>query len=107
MSILIAALIGMALGVATSAIIETGKQLINNNWDWSKLDYWSIGANALIGGALGFAGGAGGAALGTLLSGVAAVTPCIATAWFGVSSAASFVVGVGSYTMNTLGHNQK
>ena len=101
--ILLVALIWMAVGAFATAGLELGKQLIKNGFDWNRLDWVAIGRQAFIGGALGFAGGAGGAVLGGFLAGSASVSEAQVLVWFGISSAVSFAGGIGAYAVETYG----
>ncbi len=106
-SILIAALIGLFFGGVLSGGIEIGSQLIRNDWNWSRIDWAAVGRQAIIGAAIGFAGGAGGAALGGYLLGSATVSGVRSLAWLGISSVVSFAGGIGAYAVETFGHGSE
>lgn len=105
MPILIAALLGMVAGIALTGGFELGKQLAKNNLRWTWVDWPAVGRQAIIGAALGFAGGAGGAALGGLLAESATIGGGKALLWLGISSVVSFAGGMGAYAVETYGHD--
>ena len=105
MAILIAALLGFAIGAAIGSGVDFAKQMISNGGDISKVDPVSVLRQGINGGALGFAGGAGGAALGGFLAGTAGITGTTVLGWLGASSVVSFGGGVAAYSVEALGHN--
>ena len=107
LGILASALIGLAIGAILSGAFELSKQLCANNGNWTSLDWVSIGRQAIIGGALGFAGGAGGVTLGGLLGGTTTITGAQVAAWLSISSAVSFAGGIGAYAAETFGHSSE
>ena len=96
-AILIMVLIGTLFGAAVGFGFDAGKQLINNGWDFSAVDWGSAVNSAIVGGALGFSLAMGVGYLGPVIAGIAGASTKAALIAFGVSSAVSFGAGALGY----------
>jgi len=88
--ILTMVLIGTLFGAAVGFGFDAGKQLINNGWDFSEVDWGSAVNSAIVGGALGLSFALGVAYLGPVIAGVAGASGKAALIAFGASSVISF-----------------
>ena len=96
-AILVMVLIGTLFGAAVGFGFDAGKQLINNGWDFSAVDWGSAVNSAIVGGALGFSLAMGVGYLGPVIAGIAGASTKAALIAFGVSSAVSFGAGALGY----------
>ena len=90
-------LIGTLVGAAVGFGFDAGKQLIDNGWDFSEVDWGSAVNSGIVGGALGFSLSMGVAYLGPVIAGVADASGKAALIAFGTSSAVSFGAGALGY----------
>ena len=69
--------LSVIIGAVTSTVVDLTTQLCSNGGDWSNLNYGSLASSFILGGALGAAGGIGGATLGEVLLGSRALSASI------------------------------
>ncbi len=81
---------GLLFGTIAAGVFDAGKQLIQNGWDFSSLDWGNIANSAIVGGALGLSFALGVAYLGPVIAGVAGASGKAALIAFGASSVISF-----------------
>ena len=84
---------GTVIGAATGFGFSAGKELIDNNWDFSKVDLGKVVNNTLVGAATGFSLAMGVGFLGPVLAGTAAAGVMSAGTAFGISLGVSFAAG--------------
>ena len=98
---LVTLLIATVAGAAVNAVVNVGKQLIENEWDFSNINFREVGASALKGAALGLAFGfgriAGAVAKGALSIGVS-IGQMVA-----ISLGANLAAGMGAYAIQYAG----
>ena len=111
LGIIATVLISTLVGAAISGGINLATQLIQNDFDFSEVNYWEVGAKALTGGAAGLALGLGGVAGGIVkgsfqLLTIAGKTLSISQSLgllLGTTITTNFVAGVTGYAMHTAG----
>ncbi|MGM9900116.1 MAG: RHS repeat domain-containing protein [Bacilli bacterium] len=96
-SILVMVLIGTLFGAAVGFGFDAVKQLINNGWDFSEVDWGSAVNSAIVGGALGFSLAMGVGYLGPVIAGTAIAGGLTAGGAFAISTAVSFSAGALGY----------
>ena len=96
-AILTMVLIGTLFGAAVGFGFDAGKQLINNGWDFSEVDWGSAVNSAIVGGALGFSLAMGVGYLGPVIAGTATAGGLTAGGAFAISTAVSFGAGALGY----------
>ena len=96
-AILVMVLIGTLFGAAVGFGFDAGKQLINNGWDFSEVDWGSAVNSAIVGGALGFSLAMGVGYFGPVIAGAAATGGLTAGGAFAISTAVSFGAGALGY----------
>ena len=92
-TILISALAGATVGFG----FDIGKQLINNGWDFSEVNYGSAVNSSIVGGALGFSLALGVSCLGPVIAGTATAGGLTSGGAFAISTAVSFGAGALGY----------
>lgn len=110
-TLLISTLVGAAIGGG----INLGKQLVENDWDFSEVNYWEVGAKALTGAATGLAYGLGGVAGGVVkgsfqaltIAGKALTVSQSVGVLLGTVAATNFIAGIGGYAMHTAGSSNE
>lgn len=96
-AILTMVLIGTLVGAAVGFGFDAGKQLIDNGFDFSQVD-WGIAVNsAIVGGALGFSLAMGVGYLGPVIAGTAVTGGLTAGGAFAISTSVSFGAGALGY----------
>ena len=96
-AILAMVLIGTLFGAAVGFGFDAGKQLINNGWDFSEVDWGSAVNSAIVGEALGFSLAMGVGYLGPVIAGTATAGGLTAGGAFAISTAVSFAAGALGY----------
>ncbi len=86
-------IVGTLFGFATGFGVSAGKQLIENDWDFSKVDWGKVANSTIVGGALGFSFAMGVGYLGPVLAGAATASNAAAGIAFGISAGVSYVAG--------------
>jgi RHS repeat-associated protein len=84
---------GTLFGLAAGFGVSAGKQLIENDWDFSKVDWGKVVNSTIVGGVLGFSFAMGVVYLGPVLAGVATVSKVAAGIAFGISVGVSYAAG--------------
>ena len=106
-TILVSTLAGAVIGGG----VNLGKQLIQNDFDFSKVNLWEVGARTITGAATGLAFGLGGVAGGILKGSFSALTIAgkgltvsqSIGSLLGTAISANFIAGVTGYTMHNAG----
>ena len=96
-AILVMVLIGTLFGAAVGFGFDAGKQLINNGWDFSEVDWGSAVNSGIVGGALGFSLTMGIGYLGPVIAGTATAGGLTAGGAFAISTTVSFGAGALGY----------
>ena len=94
-TIIIGTIIGAAIGFGSSI----GKQLIDNGWDFSKLEWGQVVNRMIVGGALGFSFAMGVGFLGPVLAGTAVAGAMSAGTAYCISLGVSFAAGSIGYVL--------
>ena len=90
-------LIGTLVGATVGFGFNVGKQLIDNGWDFIKVDWGSAVNSAIVGGALGFSLAMGVGYLGPVIAGTAVAGSLTAGGAFAISTTVSFGAGALGY----------
>ena len=98
---LVTLLIATVAGAAVNAVVNVGKQLIENEWDFSNINFREVGASALKGAALGLAFGFGGIA-GAVAKGALSIGVSIGQ-MVAISLGANLAAGMGAYAIQYAG----
>lgn len=96
-AILTIVIIGTIFGVAVGFGFDLGKQLINNGWDFSEVDWGRAVNSAIVDGTLGFSLAMGVGYLGPVIAGTATAGGLTAGGAFAISTAVSFGAGALGY----------
>ena len=96
-AILAMVLIGTVVGAAAGFGFDAGKQLMDNGWDFSEVDWGSAVNSSIVGGALGFSLAMGVGYLGPVIAGAATAGGLTAGGAFAISTAVSFGAGALGY----------
>ena len=87
----------LIIGAVVGFGFNVGKQLINNGWNFSEVDWGSAVNSAIVGGALGFSLAMGVGYLGPVIAGTATAGGLTAGGAFAISTAVSFGAGALGY----------
>ena len=88
---------GTLFGLATGFGFSAGKQLIENDWDFSKVDWGKVANSTIVGGALGFSFAMGVGYLGPVMACAATASKAAAGIAFGISAGVTYAAGALGY----------
>jgi len=93
---------GLLFGTIAASVFNIAKQMIQNDWDFSTLDWGSVVNSAIVGGALGLSLAFGIAYLGPVIAGTATTGGLTAGSAFAINTAVSFGAGNLGYVFEEL-----